>query len=274
MFPLSLKEKDLDFVVAAAAPDFKDKSKLKRFIAEDESFRKGLVGNERVYQKVMSENAFVLGISPQLFFEILLRRAQQDLEKATHTTEQIGTRQVPVFDAVQVAGFLENEPVLLYLAGMLTSFLKIESFVLLIQVKKGTWKKLHYNNMDIDALELFCEALEEEERFALYGRIADVCLFVPGIFPEFVFRSSYFPFSAAKRPALSRSLYRRSLEDFEGEGRKYYRLAMEHEDAPKRGLAETFKKLDRDYALARKALNFLSQNYLYFKKRSMFKLDG
>ncbi len=274
MFALPLREKDLAFVVNnAAAPAFEDKAKLKRFITEDESFRKGLVGSEKVYQKVTGDEAFALGISPELFFEILLRRACHELETSTHTRERIGTLEIPVFDAERVAKFLESEPVLLYLANMLASFIKIESFVLVMRVRKGIWRKKRFNNMDIDALEMFCQALEPEERFGLYKRIADVCLFIPGIFPEFVHQNYFYPFSGEKRPALPDTLQRRSLEDFEKEGKKYYRLAMEHRDAGVSGMAEPLKRLDEGYPLARKALNFLSHKYLYFKKRGIFELD-
>lgn len=41
--PTPLSERDLDFVVQAAAPDFKDKAQLKTLIKEDSSFRKGLL---------------------------------------------------------------------------------------------------------------------------------------------------------------------------------------------------------------------------------------
>lgn len=272
MFSFSLKETDLDFVVNAAAPGFEDKDKLKRFIVEDEAFRKGLVGSEKVFQKIMQDDSFAVRISPPLFFEILLRRAYHNLTKSTYTTEKIGSHEILVFDAERVASFLESEPVLLYLAHMLSSFLKIESLVLAMRLRKGIWRKMRFSNMDIDALEMLCQALEEEERFNLYKRIADICLFIPGIFPEFTYYSHFYPYSGEKRPLLPGALSRRSLEDFEREGKKYYSLAMEHRDANLTGMTETFRKLSEDYGLARKALNFLSQKFLYFKKRTIFEL--
>jgi len=47
--------KDLDFVVREAAPEFEDKNKLKQLIREDPAFRKGLIGDEKVFRQFDAE---------------------------------------------------------------------------------------------------------------------------------------------------------------------------------------------------------------------------
>jgi len=48
-------ETDLDFVVREAAPEFEDKNKLKQLIREDPAFRKGLIGDEKVFRQFDAE---------------------------------------------------------------------------------------------------------------------------------------------------------------------------------------------------------------------------
>src|SRR3990172_907687 len=119
---LGLSEGDLDFIVEEAAPEFKDKEKLKQLIREDEDFRKGLVGAEKVFQKVTTDEEGMVKVSPSLYFEILLRRSFKELQTATHTMERAGTLAIPVFDAKDVVDLLAKQPVLYYLADMLSSF--------------------------------------------------------------------------------------------------------------------------------------------------------
>lgn len=46
---IGLSNRDLDFLVEAAAPGVGDKSNLKRIIREDEDFRNSFVGDEKVF---------------------------------------------------------------------------------------------------------------------------------------------------------------------------------------------------------------------------------
>lgn len=265
---LELRESDLDFVVNTAAPDFKDKKKLKELIREDPAFRRGLVGNERVFNKVMTEEEVEVKISPQLFFEILLRKAEQELEKIGYTAEWTGSSRVPVFDVREVMGFLEKEMVVEYLAGVLASFTRIESFTLRVRISSKIWRKVTFSEMDIDSLKMLCQRVDEESKFAFYRRIAEVCLFIAGIFPEYLqFKSPHPPdkfspefISKLKRPA----------QEYEEEGRKFYQLAAKHRKAKAEGFAEVFSQLSDNFNLARKPLDFVSYRYLRLRKTKWF----
>jgi len=182
---LNLLDSDLDFIIREAAPDFGDKEKLKQIIRKDDDFRKTLVGDERVFRRLIADEEIFLKISPALYFEILLRKTLGELEKASHTIEKIGGEQVPVFDTKAVVDFLTRETVLEYLADMLASFTKTQSYTVPVRVRKGVWRKIRFSDMDVDSLSRLCETASEEHRFDFYKRIADVCLFILGIFPEY-----------------------------------------------------------------------------------------
>lgn len=264
-----LADGDLDFVVEAAAPDFKDKAQLKRLILEDDSFRKGLVGDERVFAKLMADENVFLKITPALFFEALLRRALKELGTASHTVERAGTQAVPVFDTKDVVSLLARQQVLDYLADMLSSFTRIESYVIPVRVKKGVWRKIRFNDMDIDALARMCEVADEQERLTYYKRIADVCLFILGIFPEYAHFDYQYPSSDKPRPRIA-GVTRRGAAEYEEEGRKFYRLAAEHHSARDLHLTEVFWLLYENFNVARKPISFIADHYLHYRKLKLF----
>ena len=122
-------------------------------------------------------------ISPALYFEVLLRRAAKDMEVATHTLERTGSQSIPVFDTDEVVELLALPGVLLYLSQMLASFTRISSQVTSVRVRRGIRRRVRHNDLDIDSLMGRLGSAGEEQRFELYRRIADVCLFLSGIFP-------------------------------------------------------------------------------------------
>jgi hypothetical protein len=269
---LGLSDTDLDFVVEEASPEFRDKARLKQLIREDESFRRGLVGDEKVFRRVMADEEIFLRISPALYFEVLLRKALKELEKASHTVERVGTQRVAVFDVQKIVALLIKGEVLNYLADMLSSFTRIESYVIPVRIKKGIWRKIRFNDMDIDSLTRFYEATDEEYRFGFYKRIADVCLFILGIFPEYAPFDYRYPLSEEVRPRIVGRV-RRGIEDYEKEGRKFYHLAAEHESARSLKLQEVFWLLHEEFDAAQKTLNFISDHFLHHKKQELFGVE-
>ena len=175
-----LTDKDLDFIVDHAAPGSGGRSGLKRLVVTDDEFRKALIGDERVFLAVTSDEEILLKLSPHLYFEVLLRRAHLDLESATHTLEQTGRDRVPVFDAREVSTFLGKANVLVYLADMLASFTRVHSYTVPVRMRRGIRRKVRYSDMDVDSLVGMCASADEESRFAFYKRIADLCLLIRG----------------------------------------------------------------------------------------------
>ncbi len=264
-----LANRDLDFIIDTVSPEVRDRSHLKRIIEEDEDFRKSYIGDEKVFHRVMSDEEIFLKISPALFFEILLRKTARDLESVGYTIEKSRTMKIPVFDTQEVTGLLAQERVLRYLADMLSSFTRIESYTFPVMVGKRVWKKFRFNDLDIHSLMSVCDLVDVEYRLGLYKRIADICLFILGIFPDYAERDYRYPFSGQLRPHL-RDKFRIGPEEYGKEGRKFYRLAAGHPAAKEMELAEVFESLHDHFPEAKKPLNFLAEHYLQYTRHSFF----
>lgn len=97
--------------------------------------------------------------------------------------------------------------------------------------------------------------------------IADLCLFVMGIFPEYASPGlSYF--QSPDRSNTPRPV--RSFHNFEEEGRRFYKLAAQHAEARILGLEGVFTQLNQKFTLTKRPLNYISDNYLIFKKQKLF----
>jgi len=242
-------------------------------IKNDPDIIEGMMEQEagRLFQRIMliDDERITAKITPRFLFEVLLRTARRELENQAYTVERTVSQKIPIFDSPEVVRFLSNKAVLKYLADMLTSFTRIESFTLPVRVRKGIWRKIRFNDMDIDSLLRFCQATDEEHRFGFYKRIADLCLFILGMFPEYVITDFRYPSSGKTRPKLFGRL-RRSAEDYEEEGRRFYKLAGEHRDAAVLDLAEVLNQLHEKFYLAKKPLNFISEHFLQFRKEKLF----
>ena len=266
---VGLSESDLDFVVREAAPDAADTEHLKRLIAEDEAFRMALVGDERIFARVMTDEEIFLRISPALYFEVLLRRALVELEQAVYTLEYDRAGTIPVFDTSAVVELLARRGVVGYLADMLSSFTRVRVSVTAVRVRRGIWRRVRTSDMDIDSLVRMCSTAEPEQRFAFYKRIADVCLFVSGLFPHSargVQRSSTTGVLGSTPAARSR----RSLEEYVQEGRRFYELAAEHPAARALELTGVLGLLGENFTTATKPLRFIASHYLHSKGRQLF----
>lgn len=263
-----LTEKDLDFVIREVAPNYGDTGQLRRLIISDKEFRNAFIGHDRVFRKIMNDDEVLLEISPILYFEVLLRQALKQMERAGHTLEMAWTGEIPVFDADDVVRLVSEKAVLEYLAGMLSSFTRTESRVVPVRVAKGVWRRVRYSDMDIDSLLRLCQGLEGERRFGYYRRIADLCLFITGIFPEYTYFDYRHPVS---RPVMSPVWAgRRGLQEYEELGRTFYRLAAEMESARKLELVGVFRVLCDNFSIARKPLNFITRYYLRHRRHRLF----
>lgn len=269
-FATGLSDADLEFVVNSAAPDAQDREQLKALIREDDSFRQGMVGDDRVFAGVMNDDEIFLKISPALYFEVLLRRASRELQIATHTVERSGTGRIPVFDAQEVSKFVARPEVVEYLAAMLASFTRIRSYVTHVRIAQGVRRRVRFNDMDIDSLLTLCAATDEEHRLALYKRIGDVCLFLTGVFPAHADAGSR-PWSGLQRAATR---LRRTPEDYQLEGQRYYGLAEAHPAARAAGMSGIFGMLSEHFAAARKPLAFVADRYLHSRGQRLFGLEA
>ena len=176
-------DKDLDFIVSHAARGSGEPGRLKRAIVEDDKLRAAMVSDDSLFERVMNDDEVFLRVSPTLYFEILLRKAHSELEVATYTLETSVRENIPVFDTDKVLEFMKRPGIVEYLATMMASFMKIQSYVVPVRVRRGVRRRVRYNDMDVDSLIKFASHADPMERFRYYKRIGDVCLFVSGVFP-------------------------------------------------------------------------------------------
>lgn len=266
---LRYSDKDLDFLVETTSPNVRDKERLKQVLRNDEDFRTRYVADDKVFAKLMDDDEILLKISPALFFEILIRRAAIDLEGVGYTLERSSSVRVPVFDTQEVLELLSRDSLILYLSEMLSSFTRIESYSLSFRIRKGVWKKFRFNDLDIQSLMAFCDVVEPEFRLGFYKRIADICLFMLGIYSEFTERDYRYPFSGHVRPHHPGKT-RISPEEYEKEGQRFYGLAAEHDTARAGGLSEVFQTLCDHFQKAQKPLNFIAEHYLRYRREMVF----
>ena len=264
-----LTESDLDFVVSEAAQGSTDPDRLKLLIEEDEQFRAAILGDENVFQRLMADEETFLKVSPALYFEVLLRQALRDLETAGYTVERDGRADLPVFDTPEVVRFLSIQGVLDYLAHMLASFTRINSYAVPVRIRRGIRRRVVYNDMDIDSLVRLCATADWEQRFGYYKRIADVCLFISSVFPDFASPAVRYSVPNSMRTAVS-DRTRRSLSDYEVQGSQFYGLAEEHDSAQHLGLSGVFRLLRDHFATARKPLSFIASHYLHGSRGLLF----
>jgi hypothetical protein len=264
----SLTEGDLDFLIREVAPNYGDTEQLKRLIVGDRDFRSAFVGHERVFRRVMADEEVLLKISPFLYFEVLLRQALKQMERAGHTLERAGTGEIPVFDAGDVVRLVSEQSILEYLAGMLSSFTRTESRVLPVRVAKGVWRRVRFSDMDVDSLLRLCQMSEGERRFSYYKRIADLCLFITGIFPEYTYFDYRYPVAESVRAPVRAG--RRGLQEYEELGSTFYHLAAGTDSARRLELADVFRSLCENFTAAKKPLNFISRYYLRHRKERFF----
>ena len=251
------------------APHVSDPCRLKRAIRQDEELRAAIVGDDRVFRRVVEDEEILIRISPVLYFEVLLRRATKDLAAAAYTVERSGKQRIAVFDADSVTDLLARPAVLDYLAAMMASFTRIHSQVTWIRVRRGLRRKIRRNDMDVESLIKLCRDAAETEKFAYYKRIADVCLFMTGVFPEHC-SPHRLRISAVGQNAMLPRRRQSGLEQFEELGRRFYGLAERHPASALMDLSEVFGTLAEHFTSVGKPLSHVTEHYLHAGGAKLF----
>jgi hypothetical protein len=227
-----------------------------------------MLSDEGILHRLLDDASFtLLRVSPALFFNVLLARVKLDLERQPWTLERTSRLSMVLFDSPQVLELLANKEVRDYLAALLVSFVRVNSFSTTVRIRSGIWRRVRFSDFDIDSLLRYGSALDESQRFPAYKRIADICLFTLGIFSPPNSRAD------APLPALNEGLrmaLRRSREDYIAQGGAFYRLAARHREAETWKLSEVLALLSEKIALAAKPLTVMSTKYLAPFKDQVF----
>ena len=265
------RRRDLLFMIDTLMPGRKDREHTADLIREDEQLLEAMLDDDRLFQRLVADEEILLRVSPWLFFTVLLRRARRDLEREAFTVERRHRQKVLLFDTERVIQLLEQETVRDYLAAMLASFTRIESTTVAVWVREGVWRRYRVNELDVESMMGYCQMLDEAFRFQPYKRIADLCLFLSSMFPEYIKAQYRYPLSGQVRPRMKGRICR-SLEDYEAHGRAFYHLAAEHERARVEELDDVLTMLSENFILAEKPLAFLAGRYLPSVKHRLFEL--
>jgi hypothetical protein len=266
-----LKRRDALFIVETLMPGRADRERVADRLAEDGGGLETMLDEDQLFQRLLREEDVLLQMSPWLFFTVLLRRAWHDLEREAFTVEQRGRQKVVLFDADRVVQLLAQEPVRDYLATVLASFTRVESVTVLAELRPGTWRAYRTNELNVEGMMRYSQTLDEAFRFAPYKRIGDVCLFLTGMFPEYINGQHRYPSSGRLRPRM-RGRVVQKVEDYEAYGRAFYQMAAEHELARRERLEEVLITLSENFILAKKPLAFVANRYLQFARHTLFGL--
>jgi hypothetical protein len=211
-----------------------------------------MLEDPKLTERLLGEQEAFVRVSPYLLFSALLRRVRRDLEGQTFVLERdTRGKQIPVFDAPQIAQLLGQSVLREYLVEMLCSFIRTNTGVLYFK-ERGAWRKRKFNDLDMDDMIALCHLVEPGWKPRLYKRIADIALFLTGIYPD---HTALF----VQRPR-SHAASRRTLADYQREGCHFYSVAAREPEPP--WTAEVFEVLCEKFNLARAALNTLSDRYL------------
>jgi hypothetical protein len=261
--------RDLRFLVETLMPGYRDREQAVDLLASDEPMIERMLDDERLFGRLMDDEHMLVAVSPWLFFTVLLRRARGDLERESFTIERRDRQKVVLFDAGQAGELLARDTILDYLAGLLSSFTRVESRTVHYRAHQGFWRRYRTSELDVDGMVRYAQLVEAPFRFEPYKRVADVCLFLSGMFPEYIDAQHRYPASRQARPA-SRGRVCVSLEDHEAHGRAFYALAAEHEMAHKEGLEGVLATLAEHFILAEKPLRLIANRYLQFARHRLF----
>ncbi len=249
---MRLTETDLKFLVETVAPGGRDSEDMVRQVGEEPELLQPMLEDRRVADRLLGEEENLVRASPYLLFSVLVRRIGRDLETRAFLLERdVRGKTIPVFEAPKVAEFLAEAVLSEYLVEMLCSFVRTNTAVLYFK-ERGAWHKRKFSDLDMDDMIALCRVVEPGWKPRLHKRIADIALFLTGIYPDRVVRS----LRRSQRGFSSE----RNLPEYEREGRRFYSIAAREPEPP--WPASVFASLAEKFSLAREALNALSDCYL------------
>ncbi|KPJ88344.1 MAG: hypothetical protein AMS17_05875 [Spirochaetes bacterium DG_61] len=264
---LLLSDQDLHFIVHVLMPDSRDMQRMVKTLRNDEEILRGMLLDKRLLSSLTEEANSFVRVSPHLFFTVLLEWVKKDIAQQNYTIERSRGQQMVVFDGRAVADLLKEARITAYLADLLVSFIRINSITISVRVKKEGWRKLRFSDFDVESLIRYSEMIEESQRFGPYKRIADICLFISGVFPEYIEAQKTVPSFGRARLGMFARWSREGIEKY---GKLFYRAAAEQSATHLHELQEVLMKLSEHFILATKPLDVLTNRYLSFHKEKFF----
>ena len=258
---LHLSESDLRFLVETVATNRRDYDHIVNLIRDKEDLLEAMLDDPKLTERLVREEEALVCISPYMLFSVLLRRLRRELEKEAYVLDvDTKGKRIPVFEGPAVAEMLSDKQTRDYLAEMLSSFARTNSGIIYWK-ERGAWHKRRFSDIDLDDMVELARIIDPEMRPALYKRIADIALFLSGIFPEHAAR-----FSAPRKTMFSA---KRTLKEYEQAGKRFYYVAAQETDQTQ--WKAVLGTLAEKFSLARLALNSLSDRYVKTLRTQYFR---
>jgi len=258
---LHLTETDLRFVVETVATSRRDYDHIVDLVRGKEDLLEPMLVDPKLTERLFREEEAFVQISPHLLFSVLLRRLRRELDKEAYILDVDTTgKRIPIFEGPAVAEMLSDKRTRDYLAEMLSSFARTNSGIVYWK-ERGIWHKRRFSDVDMDDMIELARIIDPKMRPALYQRIADIALFLSGIFPD------HAAFFATRRKTMFSA--KRTLKDYEQTGKRFYSVAaLETDQVQWKPVLGT---LAEKFTLARLALNSLSERYVKTLRSQYFR---
>jgi hypothetical protein len=249
---LHLSESDLRFLVETVATARRDYDHIANRIRNKEDLLESMLDDPKLTERLFRNEQALVRVTPHMLFSVLLRRLRRELEKEAYLLDvDTKGKRIPVFEGPAVAEMLSDKQTRDYLAEMLSSFARTNSGIIYWK-ERGTWHRRRFSDIDLDDMVELARIIDPEMRPALYKRIADIALFLSGIFPEHAVHSS-----GSRKTMFSA---KHTLNDYEQVGKRFYNVAARETDqAQWKPVLGTLAEM---FTLARLALNSLSDRYV------------
>jgi hypothetical protein len=249
---LHLSESDLRFLVETVATNRRDYDHIGNLVRGKEDLLEPMLDDPKLLERLFRDEEALVRVTPHMLFSVLLRRLRRELEKEAYVLDvDTKGKRIPVFEGPAVAEMLSDKQTRDYLAEMLSSFARTNNGIIYWK-ERGTWRKRRFSDVDLDDMVELARIIDPEMRPALYKRIADIALFLSGIYPEHAAS-----FAGSRKNMFSA---KRTLKDYEEAGKRFYNVAARETDQthwkPVLGM------LAKKFTLARLALNSLSDRYV------------
>ena len=249
---LHLSESDLRFLVETVATNRRDYDHIVNLVRGKEDLLEPMLDDPKLLEGLFRDEEALMRVTPYMLFSVLLRRLRRELEKEAYVLDvDTKGKRIPVFEGPAVAEMLSNKQIRDYLAEMLSSFVRTNSGIIYWK-ERGTWHKRRFSDIDLDDMVELARIIDPQMRPALYKRIADLALFLSGIFPE---HAAYF-----RSPRKTLFSAKRTLKDYEQAGKRFYNVAARETDQTQ--WKPVLGTLAERFTLARMALNSLSDRYV------------
>lgn len=251
-----------------------DAQELERVLEQEQLFTR-LFGPE--------PEAALLLASPFLAFSVLLLHLIREIGLSRFISERVGQGQrLPVFDAEGPRAFLRSRDRRIFLADLLGSYTRVASGSVWFRTARG-WRRRRYSDLDPLRLADLLDSVSGTQRQLVLRRLGDLCLFLSGVFPDYVAAHPLEPRHLARMarvlgvpgaadPGTSELVLAggAGLWELDWVGRRAYRAAAAGSPDP-----DLLADVVRRFREARRVLDLLTRTYLFPSRGRWFAgMDG